>query len=468
MHNPPDQAPHRATGLFGIRESDEWDRQLFDAMRQQTYARFRHVPEVQAIIAAGLAPLDAPDSFEVTFQPDGQEPITETVVIEHLSRGSTKAILFHHRDYWHLWSQASAAKTGDQGINDFTAILIDVIERIRPLNLYAANVSRLVRSLSQGHRLQAALDGNVDTVWAGDLPFAFTGPHKVVGSMMFSMFAMIASMERDWIVQRLLAGRIAKWRRNEWPFGKNTIPFGYRLDDARRLVPDPELRPTVREMLMILSNYDTPPSELVRQLNRIGVTGMRKHRRLDINMPAGALASPDSFITSLYAWAPLWIQGEYLWRVSNAFADMDEIAGLPVVRHPNNDEDPGEVQMLYCPGVPDNGWAEPEILASFAAAATARTKRLKSNDRTPPRPLSPTVSNSSADPVLHSQLMNSLHARLLDNTHRDRRRAARAQQRIAPFAGREWTEGEWHYELQVLHTGTYRLIRWPNSRQEGR
>ena len=52
-------------------------------------------------------------------------------------------------------------------------------------------------------------------------------------------FAQIASMERDRIVQRLLAGKTARWRRNEWPFEWGSVPVGYKVDpETLRLVVD--------------------------------------------------------------------------------------------------------------------------------------------------------------------------------------------------------------------------------------
>lgn len=204
--------PPRVLGLYVIRESDQWDLELFNAMREQTYLSHRAIAAVDAIRQVGLEPLRG-DSFPVTLTDDVGVTTTTEVHVEVLRNGSTKARLFFFGGYWHLWSQASAASVGNDGVNAFTSILIEVIQRLRPFNLYAANFSRLIRSQPQGSRLAAAIEGNVDHLHAGTLRLTFVGPEGQVGFMMFSMFSLVASMERDWIVQRLMAGRISKWRR---------------------------------------------------------------------------------------------------------------------------------------------------------------------------------------------------------------------------------------------------------------
>lgn len=452
----------RPLGLFVVRESDEWDLELFNAMREQTYLRHRDVAAVEAIRLAGLDPFAEGGTFTVRETDRFGVTRDVRVVVEPEREGSARAVLFYYGGYWHLWSRTSAAKLGASGVNDFTQLLIRVLRRIRPVNLYAANFSRLIRSQSQGSRLQAELDGTVDVVWAGEMAFPFAGPQAQVGMMMFSMFSMIASMERDWIVQRLLAGRIAKWRRKEWPHGTNHVPFGHTIDPVtKELVVDVSARAAVREMMLVLGNPETPPAEMIRQLQRAGMTGMRRHRRLENFVPVTALKNATWFINTLYAWAALWCDGEYLFRVTNVFPHMQELAGVPVVRDPEVPDDVGEMQMLYKVGLPEGGWAEPEVVAQFRNAAVARMRGLVAKGATDVRPLAPSVVNESANPELHTQLLNADRAKGQDAAVRGRRDRARAKRTIAPFTGRGWFEDDWYYELQVMTQGRYRLMRWP-------
>lgn len=450
----------RAERLFVVRESDEFDLLLFDAMREQTYQMHRTDPAVRAVMGAGLTPLDRSGSFTVQIEePDGAS--RELVVLtEGIVRGSTRAVLFQVEGVWHLWSMSSAAKTDGDGVNDFTAILIEVIERLRPHHVHAANFSRLIRSHDQGSLLQHKMSGRVDVVHAGHQEFPLTGPAANVGKMMFSMFSTIASMERDWIVLRLLTGKIAKWRRGEWPYGTNTVPFGYVYDSRRCvLVPDESLRTQVREMLVVLGQ-DTSPSAMMAALAKIGVQSMRPHRGPQRRVSVATMHNPRAFIDSLYAWSPIWIAGEYLYRVASPLSDLTEIAGVGVVRHEGTD-DSGEFQLLSRVELPEGGWAEPEVLDAFRAAAMRRTAEKLAAGSTRPRALAPATRAASEAPDLLEGLLNPQSMRGGDREARTRRTARRGRAVLSLLSGIAWTDGVHSYELQVLRRGMYQLMRRP-------
>jgi hypothetical protein len=217
----------------------------------------------------------------------------------------------------------------------------------------------------------------------------------------------------------------------------------------------------VREALMILSNSTLSPSETVRQLSRAGVMSMRKHRRLKKRISVGAMQAPETVINAWFAWAPLYVQGEYLWRMANVFPALDELAGVPIMRDPEIPDDHGEMQMLYRVPPPDNGWAEPEVLAAFAAAAVARMDHLRAKGATDVRPLADSVASASANPSMHEQILNPDRARRMDAAQRERRQRARGKKRVAPLTGRSWTADGFHFELQIVSDKTYRLTRWP-------
>lgn len=452
--------PHRADGLFVVRESDEHDLIVFDSMRNQTYLKFRHKPEVEAIRKAGLAPFKC-EPFQVEFElPDGGGTIVETVTPTVVQVGRTRTILFYYRGYWHLWAMSSAAKQQHRRFNDFTRVLIELIEAIRPIELYAAHVSRLVRSLEQGTRLQASFFGNVDTVCLdGDrLPFSGTGSD--FGQIMFTMLAQSAAKDRDGIVQRTLAGRVAAWRREKWCQGPLAVPFAYHLGPGGLPLPEPERRDTVREMLIILSEADTPAEELVRRLSAVGVTSKREDDKTGKSIPLSELTNAWMAIHSLYASAAAWVQGEHLVRYQLAVPHMDELAGLEVARYDESD-DFGEVQMLYRFDVPDGGWAEPDVLTAFRAAVARRTEKRLAAGATAPRPLCQGFKAQSVDAEFHATVLRSSVAAMADGL-RDRQLAgSRAKKTVAPFAGWTWRNDGWITELQVKRNTAYELVRWP-------
>lgn len=473
----------RAKGLFVVRESDQYDDELFDAMRHQTYVSHDKLPEVAAVMGAGLEPLSGRPFTVVVNRPDGGVE-HRRVVPDVLRRGRTTAVLFEVGGYWHLWSQASAA-TETSGVNEITDILVEQTERLRPVTVYAAGISRLIRSQRQGNLLSNAFDGNVDVVVTGEAHFQFAGSTNAVrmGRFAFSMLCQIAAWERDWIVQRLLAGRISKWRRDEWPFGVGAVPFGYTLESSGRLVPVPELKEQVGEMLRILSR-GLPSYECIKQLDALGIVSARER------LPYGELKSPGQLVQGIYAWAGLYCLGEFLLRQRNVFPGFKELNGLTIMRHPFRDDAPsagaagvhdleatglghpddevlpeddmsddGEFQMLYQVGVPDGGWADPQTLDAFANAAIARFAASPASTR---RPLSPDVLAVTADGTLHMSVGKP--------SRRDRRvgpavnTGARSRQTISLLTGRSWEEGEWVYELNASTPARYAVSRRRRTR----
>jgi hypothetical protein len=443
----------RAKGLFIVRESNEFNLELFNAMREQTYAAWPDLPDVQLVRALGMLPMQQ-RVIRLHTHEQGE------VIVKPLRRGKTTAYLFRVGEYWHFWSMASAVKLNDKRINEVTALLTEVFAWLRPEAVYVHNISRLIRSRAQGGLLQASIEEHVDVVYAGKMPFHFRGELGQAGSMMFSMFASVASMERDWIVQRLLAGRVAKWRRSEWPFGKGSVPFGYKVDSKTKLlVVDESKVPAVREMLRILA-FGVTPKQMQRDLDAAGVVGMKAHRRLGTRVPVGTMRNASGLINSLYAYASVWCRGEFLFRHVNVFKDLDHLAGVDVVRATDDESDMGELQMLYRLPVPEGGWGSPELLEAFAAAAQANARRLVDGGLTKMRPLSPTVELESVDPFLLGIVLTGERMRGTDLEAR-RRATSRAKKFIAPLAGRGWRDGDWWYELLVGGARTYKLVRWP-------
>lgn len=450
----------RPLGLIVVRESDEWDMEMFNAMREMTYQNLRDIPAVEAIRRTGLTPLDG-DSFRVLWQ-ESDKTVTREVMVSHVRHGDTKAVLFFFEGYWHLWSQASAAKVSHLGYNNFTRILTEQIERLCPETVFAANLSRLIRSEREAARLVEALRDRVDYLDARDQRFEFVGKDAWIGFMMLTILGWCASSERIAIVQRLLAGRVAQWRRNEWPMGQGVVPFGYTFDKpSARLVPDESKRDQVEDMLLVLCS-DAPPSEKARQLDKIGVRAFRRDPKTGQYKPFSARVNAEQAIRTLLMWAPVWVQGEYLHRYTNPLGDLDELSGLKVVRYPDGRKDPGELQMLFTLDLPKDGWADRAVLDAFAVkAASTAASLLSAGDCNAPRPLTMSVAERSADADLLRSLLPSDSLNKMDKQTVARRHGARARATIRPLMGRNWIDGEWFYELQASSSDGYKIMRWP-------
>jgi DNA invertase Pin-like site-specific DNA recombinase len=459
----------RARGLFVIRESDKWNLTLFDAMRENTYQDQRAIPAVDAIRRAGLAPMEY-SSFTVQDQLPNGEAVESKVLVTELREGSTKALLFFHKGYWHLWSRASAhaldSGTGQRRENAFTTILMRTIQHLRPRCLFAANLSRLVRSMGQGSRLTGVLLNNVDHIYVKEMRFDLSGPYGSIGLIFLNVLTWVAAMERDAIMMRLTAGRISKWRRGAWAFGKQIVPFGYKLDDRGFLRPDASKRPIIREMLLLLST-DLPNKAMQTALGDLGVTAMRDELGNQQPAPFGALSNSEDAISALYAWASLWVNGEYLLRHSNPISRAEEIAGIKITRHQkdgkDDPDDDGELQLLHKVDLPEDGWAEPEVLQAFLSRARARTRHLIAKGRNTTRPLSDAVADASKQPDVLTGILPNLWAVGHDKASSASRDAGRAKSIISALSGRTWDDDEGTYELQVVKTGVYELAYWPNT-----
>ena len=443
----------RTSRLFVVRESNEWDRLLFDAMRDQTYQPYRGDEQVDAVRRAGLLPMTAKGGFEVeVFGQVVDVPVTT------LKHNRTQARLFCLAGDWHLWSMSSAASMDSEGVNDFTEILVDVVTQKRPAEVIVANFSRLIRSQDQGAKLQYCFANRVQVVRAGSIDFHLQGENEAVGKMMFQMFATVAAMERDWIVARLLTGKIAKWRRGEWPHGKGIVPFGYLLDpQTKALVADPSRREAVRSMLITLGG-EQPARAKAMALAQAGVTTMGRSKRSGDRFSVSVVANAHSMLDSLYAWAPIWLIGEHVFRTTNPLTNMSELAGVPAMRA-SEDDLHGEFQMLCEVALPDGGWAEQGVLDAFQAAALDHTARRRADGRGNDVPLSPSILRDSVDSALHRQLLSGSEMRGIGRASKARRAHVRGAAHLPMFSGATWEDETGAYEIQVANRGMYRVLR---------
>jgi hypothetical protein len=445
----------RCKGLFVVRESDKWNIEQFDAMREQTYQTLLDIPEVRAINEIGLRPLDE-EFIDVDLKDEGGGTTRVRVAVEEVRHGGAQARLFHLGGYWHLWARESAHHELEENegeyVNPFTAILVDTIRKRHPRTLYAATASRLARNAGQSNALLEALPHNVDAVCIRDQLFDLTLEHRARSLMFLYFMFWAAAQERDAIVTRFATGKIGAWRRNEWPYGNAIVPFGHHLIDGQ-LVPDESMREVVKDMMVIASS-DLSDKEKKRQLSKAGVTNMRLHPTRGTRDPIGSQTNSTTVINTLMAWAPIWVQGEYLYRLGGHFPKTDSLIGVPVVHR--NEDDPGELQMLYKVPPPKDGWAETDIVAAFAEAAKARFA--KSRHR--PRPLAGSIQSQSSNPSLLKSILPAAYAAGSGTEDRTARLGSRGREHISPFSGRVWTDENHRFELCMFPRG-YRVRRRP-------
>jgi site-specific DNA recombinase len=139
----------------------------------------------------------------------------------------------HHSD------RATGTRLDRSGLQ--TALELARAKAIDVLLVYRLDrLSRKVRQLSQ---LAEELDHPGVGLNSATEPFD-TG--SAAGRMMLQMLAVFAEFEHATIVDRITAGIERRAKQGHWSNGR--VPFGYRRDEEKRLVPDERTVSTVRRI----------------------------------------------------------------------------------------------------------------------------------------------------------------------------------------------------------------------------
>lgn len=194
----PNTGMDRVGNLVVVREPDVSDRPLMQRMIDRTLASCPTVPGVAEAREHGMDPLLHPKHFAAKFK----------------NTGSHRIVMFHIFGTLYLYAMGSAA-TEDPitRVNAYAEFLIDVLMTHRPENVPIANSSRLLRSMDLVSKIGKALKTSKTTLHADGTPINL---NDMSGEFLYNTLAMFASFERDSIVMRNTAGRIAASQRGGW------------------------------------------------------------------------------------------------------------------------------------------------------------------------------------------------------------------------------------------------------------
>jgi DNA invertase Pin-like site-specific DNA recombinase len=131
--------------------------------------------------------------------------------------------------------------------------------RIDVLLVY--RVDRLSRKVRQLAQLAEELDKFSVVLKSATEPFD-TG--TAAGRMMLQMLAVFAEFEHATIVDRITAGIERRAKQGHWPNGR--VPFGYRRNDEKRLVPDEQTAPTVKQIFQLYTSGRLGDAAIARRL----------------------------------------------------------------------------------------------------------------------------------------------------------------------------------------------------------
>ncbi|QXC61615.1 hypothetical protein KSP35_01840 [Aquihabitans sp. G128] len=336
----------RATALVLNRESTSGSYDLLRGMQVTTLAMNKDLPGMTDVVAAGLGPLL-----------DDECPFPRI----RFKTGKLRAVIYCHRGVWHFLATGTAAIWRPNSENQYCAVLVDLITVLRPRILAAASISRLLRSVKVGATIHACIDQRVSTVRLGTTELVLS---DAMSGVIWSAYAPIAATERNLIVQRLLIGKVNKWRRGEWLFGDNAIPPGYCLTE-RRLAIDEAMVGAVKRIIELLAD---PRASSIWTVGELGKAGLRSREPgPGRGRPLSATTNHSSTIRGLAKFLPLYATGKQVLRLAVPFPGLDDFAGLPVNRVDGLD-DHGFVELPYDLDVPPGGWADADLLETALQA----------------------------------------------------------------------------------------------------
>ena len=332
-------AAHRVADLVLVRENDQDDRLMMLLMLERTMLGCRDVTGTARALEAGLGPFDDPRAFGAELRRTKKH----------------RMVLFELDGTLFLYAMGSAAALEAGSLdNDYVDFLIEIINLYRPRRIHLEGVTRLLRGSTMAGQLSAALSRSGSVLQAGGgLAIDVTSPS---GMMQYQVLVMVSSFERDHIVMRTTAGAVALAARGGCPFAPQDLPPGYVINGGV-VRPDPAQVPFVRQLLQVLGQHLTA-REKATALSALGLT----MRHLAAGRDVAHTRDPKSLIRTLERWLPLYQTGIYVQRRDNPFPGVERIGTAAVVRE--HDGDAGHIELRFAWGLPDGGWADPEVLAA--------------------------------------------------------------------------------------------------------
>ncbi len=335
----PEETASQLDHLVVIRESARYDRVLMDGMIQQTLASVEKekLPGATELRAAGMDVLENPRRWGGTDR----------------RVGSSRLVTVERDGVLYLYSMGTAAKDDLEDTNAFVSELLKIVEAYKPQDVWVAAFTRLLRSANYVGELLQAFTENTRTIHCETVINVATPE----GTILFQVLGMIAAIERDYIVRRHTAGRVAQWRRGEWI--PNAYPPGYRLEHGRLVLDEPAIDST-RQMLRVLANSALAPAECAAAIGALGITTPRIARLHGEDATILDARNPSSVIATLCGWVDLYATGTYELLWPNPFPGVRDIAGVEVQQH--SDYEHGVLSLTQSVPLPDGGWIDDRTL----------------------------------------------------------------------------------------------------------
>jgi site-specific DNA recombinase len=165
------------------------------------------------------------------------------------------------QDGWHIVGheedRSTGAKLNRPGLTH--ALELARADKIDLLLVY--RVDRLSRKVRQLAQLAEELDRLGVVLRSATEPFD-TG--SAAGRMMLQMLGVFAEFEHATIVDRVTAGIERRAKEGRWATGR--LPFGYRRNEAKEVIPDERTAPIVRRIFELYTSGRLGTAAIARQL----------------------------------------------------------------------------------------------------------------------------------------------------------------------------------------------------------
>jgi DNA invertase Pin-like site-specific DNA recombinase len=322
--------------LVVMRESDRYDQILMEGMIQQTLAKVSHLPGAKELMVAGTEVFSNPRKWGASVRRVGRS---------QLSMVERDGVLY-------LYSMGTAASEDLPDANAFIQELIKVVVTYSPRETWVSSFTRLTRSANYVGDLMKAF-GDHPGLLHCEAEINLSTPE---GKMLFQMLGMIAAMERDYIVRRHTAGRVAQWRRSDWI--PNAYPPGYKVVD-RKIVIDEDAIEATKAMLGILANSALSTAETTSSIGALGITTPAVQRLHGDEATIADARNPTSILDTLLGWVESYETGRHETLWPNPFPGVTDIAGVSIENIEGFDH--GALRLVQEMPIPDGGWADQSI-----------------------------------------------------------------------------------------------------------
>jgi DNA invertase Pin-like site-specific DNA recombinase len=319
-----------------MRESDRYDQILMEGMIQQTLAKVSHLPGAKELMVAGTEVFSNPRKWGASVRRVGRS---------QLSMVERDGVLY-------LYSMGTAASEDLPDANAFIQELIKVVVTYSPRETWVSSFTRLTRSANYVGDLMKAF-GDHPGLLHCEAEINLSTPE---GKMLFQMLGMIAAMERDYIVRRHTAGRVAQWRRSDWI--PNAYPPGYKVVD-RKIVIDEDAIEATKAMLGILANSALSTAETTSSIGALGITTPAVQRLHGDEATIADARNPTSILDTLLGWVESYETGRHETLWPNPFPGVTDIAGVSIENIEGFDH--GALRLVQEMPIPDGGWADQSI-----------------------------------------------------------------------------------------------------------